>query len=258
MVGRRRAAAHDHGAVERAQLHRDLQLDARCRPGWSAPGASTRAAGRPRPTRRAAATTARCPAPARPGTPAGKYGGALSFDGGSGNVTIPTQLPAQPQLELHARGLGQADRAERLPDDPDEGADRRLWLLAADRGHQDQQRLQQRRAASSTSAAARRSRSTSGRIWPPSSTTPPTPTRSTSTARRSRPRARPLPRCPTPRPWCSASRVAAAAAFERWHGLIDDIRVYNRPLSRRRDPGGHEHRSLGRHFFGTCARPHRR
>ena len=35
----------------------------------------------------------------------------------------------------------------------------------------------------------------------------------------------------TPRPWSSASRACSGCGFERWQGLIDDVRIYDRPLS---------------------------
>ena len=56
--------------------------------GWWAPGGSMRAPGRGWTTRRGVGTRARVGAGAT-WTTAGKYGGALSFNGSSGNVTVP-------------------------------------------------------------------------------------------------------------------------------------------------------------------------
>ena len=76
--------------------------------------------------------------------PAGKFGRALAFNGSSGNVTIPHTSSLSFSSSYTLEAWVKPSALSGYETDPDQGADRRLCLLAADGRHQDQQRLRQR------------------------------------------------------------------------------------------------------------------
>ncbi len=164
-------------------------------------------------------------------TPSGKYGGRPVVQRLLGQRHGAERALDQPEFQLHARGVGQTDGPQRLPDDPDQGDDGRLRVLAADQRDERQQRASTTAAVASTRAARRRYRSISGPTSPRSSTTRRTPTPSTSTARSHRLRARRPPRSPNTQGLVFGQSGCSGCSFERWRGLLDDIRIYNRPLS---------------------------
>ena len=75
-------------------------------------------------TRRAAATTAPYPAPGVTWDPAGKYGARAGLQRLLGQRDVPHASSLNLSSSYTLGGLGEADRAERLPDDPDQGGDR--------------------------------------------------------------------------------------------------------------------------------------
>ena len=138
---------------------------------------------------------------------------------------------AQLQLELHTRGLGQADGPQRLPDDPDQGDDRRLCVLAADQRDDGEQRVRATAAAASTRAPRPRSRvnqwSHLAAVFNDSANTytlylngTPISTQSETVAPVANSQA-----------LVFGQSACSGCGYERWRGLLDEIRIYNRPLS---------------------------
>ena len=209
-----RAAAHDHGAgVARRPTRRPST-----RPRWP-----TGLVGAWSFNEGSGATVARLLGQRQPRHPGRRRrtwdpgrqdtAAALSFSGLGGNVTVPhassLNLSSSYTLEAWVKPTALNSYQTILIKEADLG----LRVLAADRGQQDQQRLQQRRLSRAPQ-----------RHHPGGSAEPVVaPRRGLQRRRehlhalpqrdgRSRPRPRPPRRFPTPRRWSSARRAAAAAA----------------------------------------------
>ena len=166
-------------------------------------------------------------------SPAGKFGNALSFDGVDDRVNVADANTLDLSERHDARGVGPPEPARRLADRDDEGGGRRPRLLDV------LERVQ--RPAERPRHHGRRARHprpglAAGRhlVAPRGDVRRRRRCGSTSTARR----------CPAtcgrgrgdspPRARCGSAATRSGARY--FKGLIDEVRVYRRALTRDRDP----------------------